>query len=126
MNEYLIDLNATQAAIRAGYSVKGASVHGSILLANPKVSAAIQAGKETLARSTAITAAGQDSPPDVIRKIRRFDKITALTKLGEHLGVFKKAETPLFSIADVLDAAERRLERMKAQQAQPKEDKTDE
>lgn len=35
--EYLIDLNATQAAIRAGYSARGASVQGSTLLGNPKV-----------------------------------------------------------------------------------------
>ena len=73
-----------------------------------------------------MVSAGQDSPPDVIRKMRRFDKISALTKLDEHLGIFKKAETPLFSIADVLDAAERRLERMKAQQAQPNEGTNDE
>ena len=39
--EYLIDMNATQAAIRAGYSVKGATVRGSELLANRKVAAEI-------------------------------------------------------------------------------------
>lgn len=43
--EYLVDLNATQAAIRAGYSVKGAETQGSALLRNPQVSAAITAGK---------------------------------------------------------------------------------
>jgi phage terminase small subunit len=56
VNEYLIDLNAKQAAIRAGYSAKTAEQQGSRLLSNVKVSAAIQAGKETLARSTAIAA----------------------------------------------------------------------
>lgn len=35
--EYLIDLNATQAAVRAGYSKKGATVRGSELLAIRKV-----------------------------------------------------------------------------------------
>lgn len=35
--EYLIDLNATQAAIRAGYSEKTADVQGCRLLANVKV-----------------------------------------------------------------------------------------
>ena len=35
--EYLIDLNATQAAIRAGYSPKGAEVQGHVLLRNPKI-----------------------------------------------------------------------------------------
>lgn len=37
VNEYLIDLNATQAAIRAGYSVKTADQQGSRMLANVKV-----------------------------------------------------------------------------------------
>ena len=41
VKEYLVDLNATQAAIRAGYSAKTANEQGSRLLANAKVSAAI-------------------------------------------------------------------------------------
>lgn len=35
--EYLTDLNATRAAISAGYSKKGAEQTGSVLLRNPKV-----------------------------------------------------------------------------------------
>ncbi len=38
VEEYIKDLNATQAAIRAGYSEKTAGVQGSVLLKNPKVS----------------------------------------------------------------------------------------
>lgn len=41
--EYLIDLNATQAAIRAGYSEKTAHEQASRLLANVKVEKRIQA-----------------------------------------------------------------------------------
>lgn len=37
VEEYLIDLNATQAAIRAGYSVKTANEQASRLLANVKI-----------------------------------------------------------------------------------------
>ena len=37
MEEYLIDLNATQAAVRAGYSAKTADQQGSRMLANVKV-----------------------------------------------------------------------------------------
>ena len=37
VDEYLIDLNATQAAIRAGYSVKTANEQGARLLANVSV-----------------------------------------------------------------------------------------
>jgi len=40
--EYLTDFNATQAAIRAGYSKNGASVQGARLLANAKVQAEVQ------------------------------------------------------------------------------------
>lgn len=36
-DEYIVDCNATQAAIRAGYSPKSASKTGSKLLNNPKV-----------------------------------------------------------------------------------------
>jgi len=36
VDEYLVDLNATQAAIRAGYSAKSAHVEGSRLLTNAK------------------------------------------------------------------------------------------
>ena len=40
--EYLIDLNATQAAIRAGYSAKNADKIGSQLLGKTRVAEAIQ------------------------------------------------------------------------------------
>ena len=41
VSEYLIDLNATQAAIRSGYSAKTADQQGSRLLANVKVQQAV-------------------------------------------------------------------------------------
>jgi phage terminase small subunit len=41
VREYLTDLNGTQAAIRAGYSRKGAEVTASKLLTHPKVAAEI-------------------------------------------------------------------------------------
>ena len=42
VQEYQVDCNATQAAIRAGYSPKSASVQGSRLLANAKVQAEVE------------------------------------------------------------------------------------
>jgi phage terminase small subunit len=39
--EYVVDLNATQAAIRAGFAASGAAVEGARLLRNPKVGAEI-------------------------------------------------------------------------------------
>lgn len=41
VREYLLDLNATQAAIRAGYSAKTAEQQGSRLLRNVQVAAAL-------------------------------------------------------------------------------------
>ncbi|MDY3551419.1 terminase small subunit [Gemmata sp. JC717] len=55
VQEYLIDLNATQAAIRAGYSEKTANEQGSRLLANVSVSQAIQRAMQERSKRTAIT-----------------------------------------------------------------------
>lgn len=49
VQEYLIDLNATQAAIRAGYSKKTAKQQGSVLLTNLDVAAAISTGQAACA-----------------------------------------------------------------------------
>lgn len=56
VEEYLVDLNATQAAIRAGYSAATAKQQGSRLLTNDDVAAAIVAGRESRAERTSITA----------------------------------------------------------------------
>lgn len=56
VEEYLVDLNATQAAIRAGYSKKGATVRGSELLANRKVKRAVAVKRREQAKRTEITA----------------------------------------------------------------------
>ena len=45
MREYLVDLNGTQAAIRAGYSKRGASVTAARLLVNSRISEAISEGR---------------------------------------------------------------------------------
>ncbi|MGK9252377.1 terminase small subunit [Paenibacillus humicus] len=54
--EYLIDLNATQAAIRAGYSKKTAAEQAARLLTNVKVQAAVQSAMAKRAQRTEITA----------------------------------------------------------------------
>ena len=46
INEYLLDFNATQAAIRAGYSERSASVTASRLLANANISEAVKVAIE--------------------------------------------------------------------------------
>ena len=57
VSEYLLDLNATKAAIRAGYSSKTAHSCGPRLLDNVAVSAAIAAAKQARSQATAIDAA---------------------------------------------------------------------
>ncbi|TIR78838.1 MAG: terminase small subunit [Mesorhizobium sp.] len=57
VREYLIDLNATQAAIRAGYSAKTAYSQGERLLKNDEIAAAIEAAKTERSEETKIDAA---------------------------------------------------------------------
>lgn len=54
-DEYLVDLNATQAAIRAGYSEKTACEQGARLLANVKVQHYLQKRKKERVERTEIT-----------------------------------------------------------------------
>ncbi len=56
VQEYLIDLNATQAAIRAGYSKKTAEQQGFQLLQKPSVRAAIAERQREREQRTAVTA----------------------------------------------------------------------
>lgn len=56
VEEYLVDLNATQAAIRAGYSENTAKQQGSRLLTNADVQRAVNAAQEERSERTAITA----------------------------------------------------------------------
>lgn len=53
--EYLIDLNATQAAIRAGYSAKTAEQQGYQLLQKTSVSEFLQARQAELAKTHGVT-----------------------------------------------------------------------
>lgn len=91
--EYLVDLNATQAAIRAGYSAKTANEQGARLLANVSIASAIAEAQAKRAADLNRTAA------DVLRDIQDVTKKarddgdlkTALRGLeleGRHLGMF--------------------------------------
>lgn len=56
VQEYLIDLNGTQAAIRAGYSPRSADVEASRLLANAKVAEAVARAKAERSARIGLTA----------------------------------------------------------------------
>ena len=56
IREYLVDLNGTQAAIRAGYSAKTADVQASRMLGNVNVASAIQALMDKRAENVEVSA----------------------------------------------------------------------
>lgn len=99
VSEYLIDLNATQAAIRCGYSAKHADVTGPRLLGNVRIGAAIAAGQAERAKRVEITAervlaefgkiafAGVG---DYDGQLKLADKLHALDSVAKHLGMFKE------------------------------------
>ena len=66
VQEYLIDLNAAQAAIRAGYSAKTARVIGHENLTKPDIAAAIEKAQAERAERAEVTA---DWVIDELRKI---------------------------------------------------------
>lgn len=66
VDEYLVDLNATQAAIRAGYSTKTSNEQGNRLLANVSVRTHIDQAMAERSRRTGIS---QDR---VIRELARL------------------------------------------------------
>jgi phage terminase small subunit len=70
VQEYLIDLNATQAAIRAGYSIKTAEEQGYQLLRKTSVAEAIAAAQQKRAVRTEIT---QDRVLQELARIAFFD-----------------------------------------------------
>lgn len=108
VSEYLLDLNATQAAIRAGYSARTAEQQGSRLLGNVKVREAVAEGKARREAATEVNAAwvlerlrenverAMQAEPVVDRDGNETGEYTyqgavanrALELLGKHHGLF--------------------------------------
>jgi hypothetical protein len=89
--EYMVDLNATQADLRAGYAKSGARTEGARLLANADVQTAIAE------RTTALAEKAEVSPEWVLTQLRNVvdnpaardaDRIRASELIGKHLGMF--------------------------------------
>lgn len=89
--EFLICLNATKAAIKAGYAEKNADVQGPRLLGNVRVAAAVEAGKVTHARAAGVTT---QWVVDKLRAIAEDEgaphsaRVSALTQLARYTGGF--------------------------------------
>lgn len=134
VQEYMIDLNATQAAIRAGYSAKTAEWQGPQLLGKPHVALAI---RERMIERAERTAIDQDyvlkTIQETIERCRQalpvldrkgkqvivetpdgqraaaftFDARSVLKGcelLGRHLGIFNDKLNVGISVGDVLSA----------------------
>jgi phage terminase small subunit len=93
VDEYLIDLNATQAAIRAGYSARTAEQQGPRLLGKVEIADVVQKAQAVRSERVQIT---QD---DVLRGLRReatltsdgsshAARVSAWGLIGKHLGMF--------------------------------------
>lgn len=72
VEEYLIDLNATQAAIRAGYSEKTAAVIGAENLIKPNIAKAIQEAQNKRTEQTQIDSAY------VLKRLVEIDQMDVL------------------------------------------------
>ena len=101
--EYVIDLNATQAAIRAGYSEDTADVQGSRLLGNVKVSEYISELQENKADELNITfndmlrielSIAQKGEKD-------SDKLKAVDQISKKLGFYEKNNEQIKAITNI-------------------------
>jgi len=95
VEEYMTDLNATQAAIRAGYSEKTAGSIGQQNLIKLEVASEIAARKKALSKKTeitldrVITELGAIALVEIPHEyITVGEKISALNLLGRHFGAF--------------------------------------
>ncbi len=93
VDQYLIDVNAKQAAIRAGYSAKTAEVQGCRLLRKVQVQQSIQKGQEALSERTLV--AQDDVVRGLLKEAEYMDegsshsaRVSAWAHLGKHLGIF--------------------------------------
>ena len=105
--EYLIDFNATQAALRAGYSQKTAYSIGDENLRKPEIQSEIQTLIQKRSERTGISA---DTVITELAKIAFSDteitgreKMKALELLGKHLGLFDNCKADESKILEKLD-----------------------
>lgn len=95
VHEYLVDLNATQAAIRAGYSEKTARSVAAENLAKPNIQQAIQEARDAREKRSMITVEwvlAQIASIAQDEETQQRDRLKALELLGKHLGMWERRE----------------------------------
>lgn len=93
VQEYLADLNATQAAIRAGYTKNRASELGYQLLQKTTVQAALKAAMDERSKRVEISQdyvlmGLKEIADQEASELKYSSKLKALELLGKHLGMF--------------------------------------
>ena len=88
VEEYLIDLNATQAAIRAGYKVESAQQMGSENLSKPVINTAIERAMAAQSRRTGVTA------DRVIRELARIAFVNPNEVIDTRTGGVRQSASP--------------------------------
>ncbi len=104
VEQFLVDLNATAAAKRAGYSKKTARQQGARLLTNVDIAKEIKEAQEKRSEKTQVTqervinelAKIAFASPKALKKwaARTSDKVNALKLLSDHLGLLKMPTPP--------------------------------
>jgi len=94
VREYLVDFNATQAAIRAGYSARTAGSQAHDLLKKPEVQAALKEGQKRLAEATETEAEWvrrrlKEEATDYTEAASHSARVRALELLGKINGIFE-------------------------------------
>lgn len=102
VQEYLVDLNATAAAKRAGYSEKTADRIGPELLGKTCVSEAIQKAMQNRQQRTQVTQdyviqklkeiADREASDAAESDLKYANKLKALELLGRHTGAFESRQ----------------------------------
>jgi phage terminase small subunit len=113
LNEYLIDFNATQAAIRAGYSEKTAYTQGPRLLDNVHIQDAIVKARQKTVEKLEINREKiiedlvyikeqniDDFPPHALKALEMLNKMLGFNE-AEKQEITLKQEPPLFSDDDL-------------------------
>lgn len=95
VHEYLIDLNATQAVLRAGYkmSEKAAATQGNRLLRNADIQRGIQEQREAREKSSMITAEWvRRQIAEIAQNVetKDQDRLKALDMLAKMLGLYER------------------------------------
>lgn len=88
VQEYLVDLNATQAAIRAGYSSRSAKQHADAMLSRPHIAAAVAAAQAARSQRTEID---QDY---VLARMVEIDQMDVLDIMGDTMELKPVSQWP--------------------------------